>query len=168
MHKDNPHINKDELERFHGNRLTEEEKLELLGHISNCTFCADQFAQSFTKILCPAPANLKERILIRTEAETEKRLRNRFFFGMGSSKKLSFYLYTAKVCAAMCGALVILCSITFTPLQSPTASISLSDGHSSFITELNAATNWIAQSINSHMNSLVTYNGDENNVNQTN
>ena len=165
MSTNNPHITNEEFIQFHKNELSEQELTLLLQHVSTCTYCAERFAESFEPFLISAPVNLKEQILIR--AEKQERIQKPF---QHISAKRQFFLYSTKVCAAMCGALILLFTISlhgvpntemkneFTP---PIQTESEWKQKKSFISSINTSMNAVASQINNHMSSIVSDTGKD-------
>lgn len=156
----NPHINKELLDRFHDNMLTGNETISLLDHISKCTYCADVFASSFqNEKMLHAPSNLRESILLKTH-DIRVFPRRQLFF------------YSLRVCAAMCGALFILFSAANggpnikeqITIPQKTAAQSQQDSPS-FIEELNNSLNRLTLRINERMNDFVTNKPNDTEVN---
>ena len=142
---ENKHINKEQLMKYHTNQLSVEETNTLLKHISECTYCADLFAESFLlhNMVIPAPKNLKESILV--EVKNSK---------VASSKR-QFFFYSFRVCTAMCGALFLLFSsfwsnetITSTPNNPNTIS-------NSFLDNVNESMNEFTYQVNEKMNTFM-------------
>lgn len=156
----NPHINKELLDRFHDNKLTGNETISLLDHISKCTYCADVFASSFqNKRLLHTPANLRESILLKTQ-------------DMRVFPRRQLFFYSLRVCAAMCGALFILFSAANggpgikEQITIPQKAVSQSQQQSpSFMEELNNSLNQLAVRINERMNDFVTAKPNDTEVN---
>lgn len=154
----NPHMNKELLNRFHDNNLSDNEIISLLDHISKCTYCADAFAASFhDENLFKAPKNLKEQVLINAQSIRVFPRRQLFF-------------YSLRVCAAMCGALFILFSTMtmdssisrqFTIPKRPAAEYQAKTF--SFMEDLNESMNQFTYRINEKMNNFV-----KNTTNKTN
>lgn len=168
MSQNNTHITQEELTRFHNNRLSEQELTTFLQHIAECTYCADQFAESFEPVLIPAPANLKEQIL--TKAKQKERISKPF---RQVSAKEQFFLYSTKVCVAMCGALILLFTIssgsrpTIQALKEKKASVQTQrelETTKSFTSSINTSMNAFATQINNHMSSIVSDTAREKNA----
>ena len=100
-----PHITKEQLAAFHNNQLSQDETSKILEHIAHCTYCSDLFAESFQPYaIIKAPPGLKESILTKT-----KRKHNTIsLIHWKTSKNRQMFFYSLKVCAAMCGALLIM------------------------------------------------------------
>lgn len=112
-----PHITKEQILHFHNQTMNETEMLSFLSHIGVCTHCADLFAESFSQTRqLPAPANLKERILSNAPLQKQRRP-----VRPAPSKSRRLFFYSARVCASVCGALLItLCLSANTGLSSQT------------------------------------------------
>lgn len=153
------HITKKELEQFHKNQLTIEETSKLLNHVAQCTYCADQFAESFESQTIHAPANLKEEILLK--AERKKQLQKPL---EKISAKKQFFLYSTKVCVAMCGALILLFTISFqdkpnlqlaNKMEFPSVKEQTYTQKKSYLSSINSSLNQFTTLINGHINSLM-------------
>lgn len=159
MSPDNKHITKEELTKFHNNELSDQKLAAFLQHITECTYCADQFAESFEPVLISAPVNLKEQIL------TAKRP-----FKQLSAKK-QFFLYSTKVCVAMCGALILLFTISFSSIPDIQAQNRKKEAiqtetewkaKKAFTTSINTSMDAFATRINNRMSSIVSDSAKEN------
>jgi hypothetical protein len=99
------HISPEMLTQFHKNELSKEDYFMVLEHISNCTYCADLFAQSFDENqLIQAPHYLKDSIMEKAEKQVKLPLPS--ISRISRRKQLLFY--SLKVCAATLGALMLL------------------------------------------------------------
>lgn len=159
MIENRTHITEEELKQFHNNHLSIEETTELLQHIAQCTYCAEQFAESFETQTIHAPANLKEDILLKAERKTQ------FQKPMQKiSAQKQFFLYSTKVCVAMCGALVLLFTISFQNKPSiqlsnnmafPPVNEQTYTQKESYMSSINSSLNQFTVLINGHINSII-------------
>ncbi len=91
------HINEEMIEKLLTGCATNEEKIRILTHASSCECCSERLLLLNEKENPMAmPQNLKESILTGTQRTIPK------------SPKKQFWFYSAKVCAAVCAALVVL------------------------------------------------------------
>ncbi|MEG1458947.1 MAG: hypothetical protein RSB37_03410 [Acetivibrio sp.] len=141
---ENKHIDSQTLKKFHSHQLGESASLALLEHVSQCTYCAALFAESFhDEMLVAPPRNLKEQILI--EVSRTKPL----------SPKSQLFFYSLRVCAGMCGALFLLFTsfwnkpVLSYPIEKPSVSFD-------FLENVNTSLSDFTFQINETMNSFVT------------
>lgn len=159
MNNLNLHVTKEQLEQFHTNQLSLEETTDLMQHISQCTYCADRLAESFESHTIHAPANLKEEILIKAEKKIQL---NTPLQKISAQKQ--FFLYSTKVCAAMCGALVLLFTSSFQSTQNiemkskvplPIEQEQTYSPKESILSSINSSLNQFTVTMNGHINSIM-------------
>lgn len=172
MNNLNLHVTKEQLEKFHTNQLSLVETTNLMQHISQCTYCADQFAESFESHTIHAPANLKEEILVKAEKKIQL---NKPMQKISAQKQ--FFLYSTKVCAAMCGALVLLFTSSFqsTPniemkskVPLPTVKEQTYTPKKSILSSINSSLNQFTVTMNGHINSIMFGSNTEGTTRQEN
>ncbi len=143
---ENKHINKELLNRYHNNQLSSEETASLLKHISECTYCADLFAESFIENDCiiPAPKTLKESILVHVAKKKSNASKRQLFF------------YSMRVCTAMCGALFLLFSTSWKDAMISNSPSTYTDaGADTFMDNMNESMFQFTNQINETMNTLI-------------
>lgn len=114
----NIHLNDELLRKFRDDCLTQEELLQVLTHIAECDYCADNLAAlEEAQNDIAVPMNLKQQILERTQdadvqfAVTANRTMRK------TSKKLQLLLYSAQTAAAVILALLMLMAADKVDLQ---------------------------------------------------
>lgn len=141
---ENKHTNKQQLLLYHKNQLPAEDTLNLLEHVSKCTYCAGLFANAFEENnILPAPRNLKERVLMEVDTRRPR----------SSRKQLIFY--NLRVCFAMCFALFLLIGTMFTTPSSLPPKRKAPPINSSILEEINASMNEFTYHLNKRLNTLV-------------
>lgn len=148
MEQKEKHLTQEALEAFHNNQLDKDSYLQLLEHTSHCTYCADLFAASFHQARqLSAPPQLKENILLK--ASRTRILKPVLPWNVQKNRQLFFY--SLKVCAAMCGALMIMVS-------SMNVSYDRQDSAPvhSILEDINSSMRGISDKMNQQMNSFIT------------
>jgi len=104
---DKVHISKTDLYAFKNNSMDPEELMSFLEHISECTYCSDQFAVFMSDDLVSAPVDMKSNILkaVRREQLIKGKVKD-------VSKRMQLFIYSLKVGAATSLALLMLILMT--------------------------------------------------------
>lgn len=95
----NEHLSDETLKALQQNRLSIDEKLDVLSHISTCEDCAARFSARFQELI-PPPPDLEQGILNKIH-QTQK-------------SSPSLFLYSLRVTIAACIAITLLFSGMFT------------------------------------------------------
>lgn len=98
------HLTEKDLTNFVQDRLSLKEKEELLVHVCNCIYCADQFADAVAKDGMAAPKHMKETLMtaVKTPAmKIETKMKT-------VSARWKLIVYSLKVTAATVSALLLL------------------------------------------------------------
>ena len=144
---ENKHINKELLRKYHTNQLSPTETNAILTHISECTYCADLFAESFLEHdrIISAPKNLKESILVEVSKKKHDSTKRQLFF------------YSMRVCTAMCGALFLLFSSFWKDAMITSAPVTFTESRTeSFFDTINDSMSQFTYEINDKMNLFST------------
>jgi hypothetical protein len=100
----NNHISETDLIHFHQAKMTAQEKLNFLTHISSCDFCAELFATSVEQELIDAPVDMKSN-LFNAVGRPNMQITQKF---KATSKRIQLFWYSLKVGTAAIGALLLL------------------------------------------------------------
>ncbi|MGO5051484.1 anti-sigma factor family protein [Lachnospiraceae bacterium LCP25S3_G4] len=103
------HVEQLTLQRFLEGTLNTEQYMEVLEHIAECEYCAEEIAVvEMQESRVKAPAYLKEQILTRSQApDIQAAIRAK-----KTSKKMQLFYYSAKTATAVIGALLLLIAVT--------------------------------------------------------
>jgi hypothetical protein len=153
MAKLETHVTKEMLDAFHKNQLSDDDYMQVLEHTAKCTYCASLFAASFDQDrIIKAPPGLKESILTKAN----KRTIPSPSLPWKNSKRRQMFIYSLKVCAAMCGALLIMISSMRIDLQEVNFDQQSKTTEFHFWDDLNDSMKSFSDGINEKMNSIVT------------
>ncbi len=158
MAKLETHITKEMLDAFHKNQLNQEDYMQVLEHTAKCTYCASLFAASFDQDkIMKAPPGLKESILTKANRRTIPSPS----LPWKNNKRRQMILYSLKVCAAMCGALLIMVSSMRIDLQEVNYKQQNKSVDFHFWDDLSESMSSFTDGLNQTMNSIVTNNNNE-------
>ncbi len=103
------HINKEQLNHYIANSMSQTEQMTFFKHISECEFCAEKLADAMLQKeqeLVFTPPDLKNNILEQTVYMVK--LPQEAMIASIRKKQKEFWMYTAKVVFAACVAVTII------------------------------------------------------------
>lgn len=105
------HLTQEQIQHLKQGNITNEKNIEYLEHISQCEYCANQYANSFLENdLIETPPDLRQNILDETVYKKSALETLQMLERKGHQKKKEFLCFTAKVVFAMCAVTVMLFS----------------------------------------------------------